>query len=252
MNRAPMCVSQVIHRDGQGVEQVEAIIWWRMTNASTAVVQMDRFFLSMMKVIPDHARAIELQYRVSFFEATGRGIVDIMMPLRYVPKQWRSSFIRSVRFVSPAEEEFRRASSVESLGQGLAHRIELGISRLDSDTLHATRIRFVVVVIKAADFYIGSSTESTVFHVTSFYQFSDQLLNKLIHQYDECSVLMKTRFVAFTNERLAKSPDEVKLINHLYFNSTWLSEYDARDKKATGVESGGSVKSSGVVCLEVI
>lgn len=64
---------------------------------------------------------------------------------------------------------------------------------------------FVILLIEAGDFYISNPTKTTVFHAFSFYRFSEQLLNSPHFLYDESDVLLKTSFVAFTNEKVTNA-----------------------------------------------
>lgn len=93
----PLCVIQVIRRDGQAAEQAEAINLSRTTNTSIAIVRIDHSFPSVIKVLLNYAEAFRLQYGLPFAEACINDIVDYMMPSRYLSKQSRSSYIRCIR-----------------------------------------------------------------------------------------------------------------------------------------------------------
>lgn len=76
----PLCVTHVICRNNQAVRKAEVIKFSWMTNTSTAIVQMDRSFLSLMKAVLTFVGKFELQYVVSFAKAHIRDIFEIMMP----------------------------------------------------------------------------------------------------------------------------------------------------------------------------
>lgn len=88
-----------------------------MTNTSAAVVRSDCSFSSVMKVVLNYAGAYELHFFISFEEAFIRGIVDDIMPLRYLLKQFRLSCIQYVRFRRLMTNNAAVLSLLESLNE---------------------------------------------------------------------------------------------------------------------------------------
>lgn len=69
-----------------------------ITNTSTAIMPMDRAFLSLLKVVLNYASAFKLRYCVSFAKARIKDILYNTIPSRYLPKQFRSLYIWCVKF----------------------------------------------------------------------------------------------------------------------------------------------------------
>lgn len=91
--KRPMHITQAILRDYQAIIQAEGIALPRMKNASTEIVRMDHFILSVAKAILIYAGSFKLQYGVLFPKTSIKDSVEDMMPWTYLPVGSRLSCI---------------------------------------------------------------------------------------------------------------------------------------------------------------
>lgn len=103
------------------------------------------------------------------------------MPLRYLHKLSRSSYVLFVKFGCVINMSSDVLSLVELLDETQENGEELRISTLGIEVLHVIRAGFVFLFIDWAGFYIFKPRKLSAFIFSSFYQFVEQLLSKLYH-----------------------------------------------------------------------
>lgn len=113
---------------------------------------MDRSLQSLTKTVLNYTRVFELRYGVSFVEASGKDIVDDMIPSRYLLMQSRLSYIPYGGLGSLMTKDVDVMPLLDSLCEGREDGTELVISHLDSEVLQATQGSRVALVIEAANF----------------------------------------------------------------------------------------------------
>lgn len=67
-----------------------------------------------------------------------------------------------------------------------------------------------------ADFYINNHTECVVLHAFSFYQFGEQLGQKLYDRLGEFNMTIRRGFLPFVNKKVAKVSDDRRWTEQLY------------------------------------
>lgn len=143
-----LCVIQVICWDSRAVEWDEEIKSLPMTTTSTAILRMERSFMSVMKAVLNYARAFDLQWVVSFSEARIKDIVVDMMSSLYLREPLRLSCVRYVEFGRLLSKIGGVLSLLKLLNEGREDVNELKISQLDREVLHAIQSSFVVLLLK--------------------------------------------------------------------------------------------------------
>lgn len=128
---------------------------------------MDRWFLSVLRVVLTYPGAFGLPDVVSVAETPTKDIVDDMIPSRYLPKHSRSMSFWYVRLDRQVTKNADELSLLQSLNEGQEDGKELKILHLDGKGRHATRDSFVVLPIEAVDFYINNTTSPGPFTFTA-------------------------------------------------------------------------------------
>lgn len=110
-------------------------------------MRMYRLFLFLMEAVLNDAAAIMLQYRVAFAKARIVDTVDDVVLSRYLPRQWRFTYLLSVRHARLKTASAVMLPLLEALNDGFENGNEPGISYPDNEFLHATGNSFVVLRI---------------------------------------------------------------------------------------------------------
>lgn len=171
----PLCVIRVIRRDGRAIGQADAIKLLQMTNTFTAIVFIERSFLSVKKTVLNYAGALMLHYGVAFAKAHIKDKIGETMLSRPLHKESHSSYIWCVKLGQLMARNARFFLLLKSLNGGWEYGKELGMSPLDRVVLYATQASFYVLLIEATGFYINKNTKFTTFYAPSFYCFGEQL-----------------------------------------------------------------------------
>lgn len=134
-----------------------------MIDTSMVIVLMNLSFLSVMNAVLRYAGTLELPCALSFAEVRIKDIFDDMMHPKYLRKHSLSSHLCYIRFDPLMNKNFGVLPPLESLNESQNEGRALGISHPDSEVLHGTRARFIVLLKEAADYYINNSTNQPPF-----------------------------------------------------------------------------------------
>lgn len=160
-------VTQVIGEYSQDIGPGEAIKLLRVTSTPTAIVRVDRSFLSRMNAVLNYVWAPELHYRVSFDKARIKNVIDNIMISRYLRRHFPSSYVWYGKF----DQRITRNATVwpflESLNEGREDSKELRISGMNGEMLRSTNSGLVVLRIAVTDFCVNDRLKITVFHTPS-------------------------------------------------------------------------------------
>lgn len=109
-----------------------------------------------MNAVLNFAGAIELEYGVSFAKVRFKDIIDYMIPERDLLRPSRLSHVWYVRYGHLMTKNAYGLPLLISLNDDREDSKKLGVSKRDSDLLHATQSSFIGPLIEAAGIYINN------------------------------------------------------------------------------------------------